>query len=252
MAQLNINAIAEAYEADGYVIVPGLFSAEELQSLEAELEAHIRDIVPGQSAGVVYYEDGANVIKSVFKLDGHSEMYAGLARDPRVMAVLEAVLPGEIICTDVGYFAKAAHDGSVVPTHQDNAFRNLHPPHTLKASIALDPHTEANGAMICLKGSHKHGLFSHRPSGVMSFSQTLTDDVDVSAFPEVSLCMSPGDLAVHHGNTVHKSNANVSDQSRRMISMTYKSSLAIQDEAAYGRVSAELKAMHTAQAGDSK
>jgi hypothetical protein len=37
-----------------------------------------------------------------------------------------------------------------------------------------------------------------------------------------------------------------------MISMTYKSSLAIQDEAAYGRVSAELKAMHTAQAGDSK
>ena len=247
---MDTTTVAERFETDGYVIVPGLFSEEELRTLEADLEAHIRDAVPGQSAGVVYYEDGPSaVIKSIFKLEEHSETYGGLARDPRVMAVLEAVLPGEIICTDVGYFAKAAHDGSVVPPHQDNAFRNLHPPYTLKASIALDPHSEANGAMICLKGSHKHGLFPHRPSGVMSFSQTLTEDVDVSAYPEVSLCMSPGDLAVHHGNTVHKSNANQSDQSRRMISMTYKSSLAIQDEAAFARVTQERAAMHAAKVG---
>jgi phytanoyl-CoA hydroxylase len=159
-------------------------------------------------------------------------------------------MPGEMICTDVGYFAKSARDGSVTPPHQDNAFRNYHPPYTLKASIALDPHTEANGAMICLNASHLHDIFPHRPSGVMSFSQTLTDDVDVTPYPEVSLCMSPGDVAIHHGNTIHKSSENRTDQSRRIISLTYKSSLAIQDEAAFARVTRERVAMHAAKVGE--
>jgi len=56
--------------------------------------------------------------------------------------------------------------------------------------------------------------------------------------------MAPGDLALHHGNTIHKSNANLSDHSRRRISMTYKSSLAIQDEVAFARVTREREAMH--------
>jgi phytanoyl-CoA hydroxylase len=248
---MNPNTLAETFNADGYVVVPDLFSAEEIAEIEVSLAAHIRDVVPHQLAGTVYYEDDPpDVIKSVFKLDKHSATFATLAYDPRVIAILEAAIPGEMICTDVGYFAKAAHDGSVTPPHQDNAFRNYHPPYTLKASIALDPHTEANGAMICLNGSHLHDIFPHRPSGVMSFSQTLTDEVDVTPYPEVSLCMSPGDVAIHHGNTIHKSSANQSDQSRRMISMTYKSSLAIQDEAAFGRVTRERVAMHAAKAGE--
>ncbi len=245
---MDTDTIAESFNADGYMIVPKLFSADEIAELEAELAAHIRDVVPGQPAGIVYYEDDPpDVIKSIFKLAQHSEQFAALAHDPRVIAILEASMPGEMICTDVAYFAKSARDGSVTPPHQDNAFRNYHPPYTLKASIALDPHTEANGAMICLKGSHLHGIFPHRPSGVMSFSQTLTDDVDVTPYPEVSLCMSPGDVAIHHGNTIHKSSENRTDQSRRMISLTYASSLAERDEAAFARVGKEREDMHAAK-----
>lgn len=247
---MAIESIVRNFNADGYVIVPGLFSPEDVARFESELAAYIREFVPRQPPGTVYYEeDRPDVIKSLFKMHKHGEFFGALERESRVMAIVGALIPGGLKCRDVGYFAKAARDGSVTPPHQDNAFQHFGPPYMLKASIALDAHTEANGAMICLKGSHQHGVFPHRASGVMSFSQSLADDVDVSPYPEVSMCLSPGDLMVHHGNTIHKSGANRTEQSRRMISITYDSSLAQRDEVSAQRVRSELRAMHETHTG---
>jgi hypothetical protein len=90
--RIDTAAIAESCNADGYVVVPALFSRDELQNLEAELESYIRNVVPGLSAGSVYYEDEpSDAIKSLFKMKDHSEIFAALARDPRLMAIVGAI-----------------------------------------------------------------------------------------------------------------------------------------------------------------
>jgi|ETNmetMinimDraft_26_1059896.scaffolds.fasta_scaffold42457_1 hypothetical protein len=63
---MDTAAIVKSFESDGHVIVPGLFCADEVADLEAGLAAYIRDVAPGQPAGIVYYEDDPpDVIKSV-------------------------------------------------------------------------------------------------------------------------------------------------------------------------------------------
>ena len=51
-----------------------------------------------------------------------------------------------------------------------------------------------NGVMYCQRGSHKLALLPHHLSGVIGFSQTLTDLASTVDFPEVPMLLKPGDL----------------------------------------------------------
>ena len=80
--------------------------------------------------------------------------------------------------------------------------------------------------MICQKGSHKLGVQPHQPSGVVGFSQTLVEPVATDRYPDVAVCMEPGDLCLHHTDTVHRSGPNRTSRPRRMISLVFHSDLA--------------------------
>ena len=82
----------------------------------------------------------------------------------------------------------------------------------LFCTIAVDESTPENGALTVQSGSHKIGRLPHCASGVMGFSQTLIEPVSVDDYPEVQLCMQPGDICLHHTNTIHYSGANNSPQ----------------------------------------
>ena len=243
---MNTDTIARQYNADGYAIVRGVFSPAEIAEIDRELTAYIRDIVPTLGSGDVYYEDApGKPIKSLFRLDQRSEFFRKLTGDARILQILHALWPGaEIELELTAFFGKAAHSGSVTPPHQDNAFHNYHPPEDLVCTIAIDKSTPANGALTVQKGSHKLGLLPHRPSGVMGFSQTLIDPIDETKYPAVQICMHPGDISLHHTNTIHSSGANTTPCSRRQLGLVYRSTRAVRDEAARARYQAELKKLH--------
>ena len=113
----------------------------------------------------------------------------------------------------------------------------------MTVTIAIDPSTAENGALICAKGSHKQ-LLPHRPSGVMGFSMTLDAPVDTASYPEVHLCLRPGDIALHHIAVIHRSEANKSDRSRRQLALGYRSLLAHKNAEAAARHAAMLEALH--------
>jgi len=77
---------------------------------------------------------------------------------------------------------------------------------------------------------------------------TLDDPVDTTRFPEVHLCLQPGDIALHHIAVIHRSEANLSDRSRRQLGMGYYSSLARKNEAAVARYKKMLEELHARQA----
>lgn len=245
-----MTSIAQQYHADGYAIVPRLFSAGEIAEIDRQLNAYIRDVVPTLKAGDVYYEDGpGQPIKSLFRLDERSDFFKKLAGDERILGILRALWPGtEIELALTAFFGKAAHSGSVTPAHQDNAFQNFQPPESLVFTIAIDESTPANGVLIVQKGSHQLGLLPHRPSGVLGFSQTLINPVDTGKYPEVQLCMKPGDVSLHHTNTIHRSGANTTDRSRRQLGLVYRSSRAKRDEAGWAAYQTELKKLHQTRA----
>lgn len=143
---------------------------------------------------------------------------------------------------DVGFFAKPARHGSAAPVHQDNAFDFYEPPYALKATIALDTSTINNGVMYCQRGSQKLGVLPHHLSGVIGFSQTLTDPVSTEDYPEVPMLLEPGDLLLHHTDAVHRSDPNASPHPRRMLAMEWSSSNAVRNTEKYEQYISQLQA----------
>jgi ectoine hydroxylase-related dioxygenase (phytanoyl-CoA dioxygenase family) len=238
--------IARQFHEDGSIIVPGVFARSEIAEIEQQLGGVIRDAVPTLKPGRVYYEDvPGRPIKSIFRLEEFSPFFSRLMADERLLRIMRAIFPyTDVIQVGTSLFAKAARAGSVTPPHQDNAFQNLRPPEDLICTIAVDESTPENGALIVQKGSHKLGLQPHRPSGVMGFSQTLVNPVDTRRYPEVLLCMRPGDICLHHTNAVHRSDANTTDQSRRQLAIGYRSARAKRDEAGWAKYQVELRKLH--------
>jgi ectoine hydroxylase-related dioxygenase (phytanoyl-CoA dioxygenase family) len=78
----------------------------------------------------------------------------------------------------------------------------------------------------------------------LGFSQTLIEPLDEQKYPPVQLCMEPGDVCLHHTNTVHFSGPNKTDKSRRQFGIGYRTSRAKLDEQAWADYQTELKKLH--------
>ena len=250
----NVGDMARQFAEDGYVVIRGVFSPEEIQEAERELAQFIRDVVPSLKAGDVYFEDSPEKpIKSIFRLEQHSPFFARMMNDERLLRIVGEIYKGaDVIQVGTVYFGKAARSGSVTPAHQDNAFQNVKPPEDLVCTIAIDESTPDNGVLTVQRGSQKLGLLPHRPSGVMGFSQMLIEPVDTGKYPEVQLCMKPGDICLHNTNTIHRSGANSTDKSRRQLGFQYRSTRAQRDEAGWARYQAQLKELHDKKAHAAK
>jgi ectoine hydroxylase-related dioxygenase (phytanoyl-CoA dioxygenase family) len=80
--------------------------------------------------------------------------------------------------------------------------------------IAVDQATTENGCLQVIRGSHKLGRIDHVQRG----DQTGADEERVAAALErldlVHVELAPGSAVIFHGNTLHRSDQNVSDNPR--------------------------------------
>jgi ectoine hydroxylase-related dioxygenase (phytanoyl-CoA dioxygenase family) len=243
---MNTAQIAADFHRDGFVIVRQLYTRAEIDEVARQLEQYLREIVPTLPTGDAYFEDSpAKPVKSLFRMEQRSPFFNKLMGDARVLDLLRVIWPGDdVIQESVMFFGKPAGDGSDTPAHQDNTFQCWDPPLSLTATIAIDESTPENGALVCQKGSHTIGLMPHRPSGVMGFSRCLIEPVDTTRYPEVQLCMKPGDVALHQIQTVHRSGPNRSSKSRRQLGIGYRSSRAARDQVKFEKYQQDLKKLH--------
>jgi hypothetical protein len=89
-------------------------------------------------------------------------------------------------------------------------------PDLATAYIAIDQATRSNGCLRFIEGSHKLGRLEHKLyDGV---SDSGVDEERLAAIrqrlPEAFIELEPGDVAIFHCNTLHGSDANLSDQPR--------------------------------------
>jgi phytanoyl-CoA hydroxylase len=243
---LDLDETAKQFHNDGFVVIRRVFSGDEIAELERELQSFIEHMVPTLKVGQVYYEDSpSKPLKALHRIEEHSDYFRLLLTDMRILPVARAIFRlGEIIPEAVSFFAKLADAGSETPPHQDNTFQCWEPPEALTVTIAIDESTSANGVLICHRGSHKLGLLPHRPSGVLGFSRTLVGGVDIEAYPEIQLCMKPGDLAVHHINTIHRSGPNKTSRNRRQLAIGYRSSQAQKNLEGFRQYMQDLEKLH--------
>lgn len=235
------------FQRDGYVCVKPLLSPEEVEALNGEIARFIRDVVPTMPAAQVYYEDKADKrsLKQIQRMFDHDAHFRDLMENGPARHIAETVLQDEVVPVNMQYFNKPAGIGQPTPPHQDGYYFHLSPCEAVTGWLALEEVDDENGCIHYVRGSHRaDGFRPHGPTGVLGFSQGITDfggaddRADEVAFPGPA-----GTLLMHHAKTIHWAGANRSQtRSRRALGFIYYARTAKVDQAAKDAYQAQLDA----------
>lgn len=204
------------YETDGYYIVPGFLSGDEVDNFRShareQLEAEARD-------GAVLAKgdrDGKRTLLKMWNTAG-DDKYGLLARDQRMVLTAEALLGEEIYLYSHKMTMKQPREGGAWEWHQDFGYwynNGCLRPDMLSVYVSLDKATRENGCLQVLKGTHKLGRLDHiREDGQTNVAPAHLEAA-VDRYEHIYVEMEPGDALIFHGNLLHRSDANNSDTYR--------------------------------------
>jgi ectoine hydroxylase-related dioxygenase (phytanoyl-CoA dioxygenase family) len=220
------------YWREGYAIVRGLFSAEEIAAIAAAADqVYAEGVAHGRSFrhGNLFYnvaagDDGAPLVRMAQWPSYHQAVLNAVRLDTRIARLLEPLIGRNLkqIINQIHW--KAPGSLSDFAWHQDSrsrrpsgAFRNLATSY-VQTGLAIDPHTPKSGCMRFIPRSHLRGDLgmdcSKRALGT-AMSDAALEAVGLSACEAVELVLEPGDLALWSPYLVHGSGTNASAHKRR-------------------------------------
>lgn len=243
---MDFSALKETYDADGFVIIRGFLPADELSCLTSNLDRYIRDVVPQLPDGDAFYDDKTHpeTLKQLNRIqqDAYFQEYL---RHPRWTTAAEALLGEAAWVHGAEWFNKPPNTQHATPPHQDNYYFCLTPPQVLTMWLALDTVDEENGCLRYLKGSHRRGLRPHNRTATLGFSQGISNYGDEDFAHEIPIPAEPGDVLIHHGNTIHRADANRSNsRHRRSFGMVFQAVSCVRDQPAFQRYTESSKQQH--------
>lgn len=206
------------YEANGYVVVKGLFSAEEAAFYrEHYMTLRAEGAKPGDMAAATQKAgDPLQTYPRMIHMHRWDDESRRWLLDIRLNDCLSALLETEPLAVQTMlYFKPAGARGQAL--HQDNFFLRAAPGTCMAAWMALDAIDEENGCMQVVPGSH------HWPLLCTTEADTNASFTDIAVpIPEgekaIPVIMDAGDVLFFNGSLVHGSFPNVSeDRFRRAL-----------------------------------
>jgi hypothetical protein len=212
MAPLTDEQVAD-FERDGYLIVRGLYSPEEIELLH---RSALADKALDQKSFGRADGEGGTVRLSLWNHPGDN-VYGMFARSARLVDAMEQLLGGEVYHYHSKMILKDAKTGGAWAWHQDYGywyhFGCLYPM-MASASVTVDKATRENGCLQIIKGSHKMGRIDHALTGDQAGADQEIVDAALERMELVYCEADPGDVVFFHGNTLHRSDQNKSDNPR--------------------------------------
>lgn len=206
------------YWEKGYLALRGVLDDQDIRTLREECErlALLTDeldtfVEPRKSL------DGSSVRERMEALSDLSSEFHKLARDERLLAVVRQLFrAGAYLLKDKINFRPPGTTGFRL--HQDYtafAFVGVPAADIVSIMIAIDPVTEASGALEVFPGYH-HTILPE-PANDPRAADPGSVDPSVGELVE----LEPGDLCAFHSLTPHQSSSNRSDNPRRVAFLTY-------------------------------
>ena len=223
----------ETFDALGFFYLSGFLNSTLLEELKKEIDRYIKDKVPFIDAADAFYDnpEKPETLKQLHRME-QDPFFAQYRQHPYWNNVASTML-GEPIAKVQGVelFNKPPNTHHETPPHQDNYYFCLEPPSVLTIWVALDPVDEKNGCIRYASGSHMQGLRPHHPSSALGFSQYIPDYSQKDRETEEKILADPGDALIHHGNTIHRAETNLSkNRHRKAFAMVFRGVSARRDE----------------------
>ncbi|MEO3974847.1 phytanoyl-CoA dioxygenase family protein [Streptomyces sp. CAU 1734] len=215
----------EHYRREGFVVVPSLLTAADIQLVDAAVEELAGDGDPERIAAVFEFEresvGGERVARRLHQPYEQHRTFARLAADERVTDRVVSLLGPDLALQHSKLNLKPARVGAPVDWHQDLTYF----PHTnddlVAVLIHLDDATERNGCVELLPGRHRRFLDHSLPDG--SFAGRITESLDEERHgAPVAVEGKAGSAIFLHPLTPHRSAENRSPQRRRALIYQYR------------------------------
>jgi phytanoyl-CoA hydroxylase len=222
---LSASQIAE-YRETGVIIVPGVFSADEIAELRAVTDEFVDGSARVMANDEVYdledtHSPAAPRVRRIKTPHAHHPAYFRASRNPTVVAILKD-LWGTVRFDTGKLNMKSAGFGAPVEWHQDWAFY----PHTnddlAAVGIMIDDVDAENGPMLVVPGSHKGPIFDHHGPDARFCGAMDPANCDIDLSRAVPCLGKAGSVTVHHVRAVHGSATNFSGRERRFLLYQYR------------------------------
>jgi len=209
--QILSNDDRQRFLQDGYVIVPELLTQAEAGLLKrvARMDRELASDRTSRADG-----EGGSVDLVVRNELAEDSVYAAIVRAQPLVEAMELLLDDEVYHYHHKMILKEPKVGGAWTWHQDYGYwynNGCLFPDMGSCMIAVDQATRENGCLQVIRGSHRMGRIDHLQRG----DQTGADEERIAAALErlelVHVELEPGSAVIFHGNTLHRSDQNVSD-----------------------------------------
>ncbi|QGJ68679.1 Multidrug DMT transporter permease [Planctomycetales bacterium 10988] len=145
------------YQQDGFLFAPALFSSDEVDSLLTEAKSMAASW-PEERPGLIR-EPNSEIVRSIFRLHKHSDLYKNLFRDERLLGRVTQLLGSEVYLHQSRINYKPALNGKEFFWHSD--FETWHVEdgmprmRAISVSLLLTESHEFNGPLMLIPGSHE-------------------------------------------------------------------------------------------------
>lgn len=240
MSHLLSGAEADRFAANGYLVLPGLVSEHDIESLRGEAHGLLTELLAEMSASatdnprVTWWrlDSGQPYVLKVKPVVDLSPTAAALAGSPELTGVVGALLgggPPELMEDKVMYKQTVALDadwatppvlGEEVRKHTDAAYfaaRGYH--RVLTVAICLDECTPEAGALRVWPGTHRRQI----PMVDTPHQGPVVPDGEAPDIDAVILAAAPGTALIWDASLVHASGPNTSGRPRRLLVLGYAS-----------------------------
>ncbi|MFC5470627.1 phytanoyl-CoA dioxygenase family protein [Cohnella suwonensis] len=215
------------FEKEGFLVVKGLFSEEDLRTIEATFEAISHTAVPGYFEPDLSGETDDPLkryprVMHPHRFNGTAKSY--MLHEP-VMNVLAGLYGEEALAAQsMFYYKPPGSRGQAL--HQDNFYLQVEPGNCIAAWTAIDAADEENGGLLVVPKTGDYALVCPDVADAKeSFtSHYVKPPKEEKAMPVV---MDKGDVLFFNGNLIHGSYRNKSkDRFRRAFICHYANSSA--------------------------
>jgi ectoine hydroxylase len=228
-----------AFERNGFLILPGVFSPGEARGLLEAFQRAARDpALEGRDELVL--EPDSRKPRSLFAPERFSPVLERLTRDPRILDKVTQLLGSPVYLHQSRVNIKRGFGGKSFPWHSD--FETWHAEdgvprmRLLSAWVMLTENTEHNGPLFLVPGSHKVfvACAGETPDGHYKASLRRQEYGVPSHAALIRLIEArgiagvygpPGTLVIHECNIMHGSPDNISPYPRTNLFLVYNSVL---------------------------
>ncbi|MBI4557228.1 MAG: phytanoyl-CoA dioxygenase family protein [Candidatus Hydrogenedentes bacterium] len=223
----------EFYEENGYLHIPEVFTPEEMDEMEEQLDFLMNNWAFTEKGWtgpwrLVYMDpdtEEKSKLTALHDLHFYSEAWMRAVTNPALSAAMSDLLGPNVEVHHMTLHAKPPQTGHPFPMHQDNAFYQHSDNRYVDVLVHVDDTRHENGEIRFLAGSHKMGALEHitqTPDGpctphLPTDRYKLDDTVAVPA--------KRGDVVCFNIFTIHGSYINRTRQVRRLVRCGFRDPL---------------------------